>query len=753
MSSGSVQEESVSATSPAESDSVNLYELLSEKVDFVGKVVSWIGLLTGLWFMLGAYKANGDVSGIESVGDLIPEWHDWVWIGAAGIGIIISFIVCAYLTRIRKPNDLPYDLLAAVGGAISLAVVVVMLLEYIDAIHSLVSPDTGVLWPGAKPLWFMPLSALGITMPMVALVLVRRDDIRDEALGVFLSCVPVIVMSLPFALSLDSADMVRWVPTLYFVSGIGLMIAGLKPFNRSSRIMLEPMEYYVPRILAAVLVTLGVVSFFVVSSGDDLSSSMDFIWILPLAISLIMSVAVMLAVRNAAADDLAWTHSQKASTRKWMPLLFQGLLITSVLMSLVLLSLFTLVYLDVVAYEPGHALYALSLPRNVWLYPLSLLGTTLVMMAISLAGKGTPIDRLGGVLYASVPAVVTLCFAAAWEMYSKSDTAYPLLSGQTGMLVYFGFAAAVLVSGMKIETFIKMQLPVLREKSALNRKKYREVMRLVMRNVMGVIGIVILIIFIVIAFIGPYIAPYEVDMTINGQFDNLMPESSEHLMGTDPFGHDVFSQLLYGAKTSITVGIVAALISSFLGAAIGLYSGYVGGWKDEAIMRLNDIVLSIPWLVLMIIIAAFMGSIDLTGIILVIGLTGWSGTARLVRAQVLSLRERQYIERARAIGSTDMHIIRTHILPNAFPLVFANTILTVAGSILAEATLSFLQLEPQGVVTWGTMLADAQEAGAFTIGLHWWIVAPGLCIVVVVLGFTLLGYALDDVMNPKLRKR
>ncbi|MDQ1372269.1 MAG: peptide/nickel transport system permease protein, partial [Candidatus Thermoplasmatota archaeon] len=169
--------------------------------------------------------------------------------------------------------------------------------------------------------------------------------------------------------------------------------------------------------------------------------------------------------------------------------------------------------------------------------------------------------------------------------------------------------------------------------------------------------------------------------------------------------------------------------------------------------RLNDIALSIPWLVLMIIIAAFMGSIDLTGIILVIGLTGWSGTARLVRAQVLSLRERQYIERAKAIGSDDMHIITKHILPNAFPLVFANTILTVAGSILAEATLSFLGLEPQGVVTWGTMLSDAQESGAFTIGLHWWIVAPGLCIVVVVLGFTLLGYALDDVMNPKLRKR
>jgi peptide/nickel transport system permease protein len=294
---------------------------------------------------------------------------------------------------------------------------------------------------------------------------------------------------------------------------------------------------------------------------------------------------------------------------------------------------------------------------------------------------------------------------------------------------------------------------VTREKTRLLVKRTSIVTRQVLKNPMGLIGVIILVAFITLAFIGPYIAPYEVDMTRDGTFDRLLQHSPEHWMGTDTFGHDIFSELLYGARTSITVGIVAAIISSVLGAAIGLYSGYAGGWKDEVIMRLNDIVLSIPWLVLMIIIAAFMGSIDLLGIILVIGLTGWSGTARLVRAQVLSLRERQYVEKAKAIGSGDLHIIRAHILPNSFPLVFANTILTVAISILSEATLSFLGLRPYGVVTWGTMLAYAQSSNAFTIGLHWWIIAPGLCIVLVVLGFTLLGYALDDVMNPKLRKR
>jgi peptide/nickel transport system permease protein len=170
-------------------------------------------------------------------------------------------------------------------------------------------------------------------------------------------------------------------------------------------------------------------------------------------------------------------------------------------------------------------------------------------------------------------------------------------------------------------------------------------------------------------------------------------------------------------------------------------------------MRLNDVVLSIPWLVLMIIVAAMLGSIDLTGIILIIGLTGWSYTARLVRAQVLSIKERQYIERAKAIGSSDLNIIGRHIFPNTFPMIFANTILTVAVSILSEATLSFLHLRPVGEVTWGTMLSFASDNSAFKLGLQWWILAPGLCIVVVVLGFTLLGYALDEILNPKLRRR
>ena len=270
---------------------------------------------------------------------------------------------------------------------------------------------------------------------------------------------------------------------------------------------------------------------------------------------------------------------------------------------------------------------------------------------------------------------------------------------------------------------------------------------------MGLTGTIILIFFILMAIFGPLLAPYAVDATTEGQFEPYQKPSADHWMGTDVFGDDIFSSLLFGARTSIIVGLFAAMIASVVGASVGLYSGYVGGWKDEVLMRINDVVLSIPWLVLMILIAGLVGRINLVTLILIIGLTGWSGTARLVRAQVLSLRERQYIERARAIGSGDLHIIKTHILPNSFPLVFANTILTVAISILSEATLSFLHMRPYGSVTWGTMLSYAYDNSAFQLGLHYWIVMPGLCIVFLVLGFTLLGYALDEILNPRLRKR
>jgi peptide/nickel transport system permease protein len=193
-----------------------------------------------------------------------------------------------------------------------------------------------------------------------------------------------------------------------------------------------------------------------------------------------------------------------------------------------------------------------------------------------------------------------------------------------------------------------------------------------------------------------------------------------------------------------------------LGSLVGLLSGFWGGWRDEVLMRLTDVFLVLPWLVLMIVLAAVLpGGDSVTKVIIVIGITGWSGTARIVRAQVLSVKKRAFVERARAAGAGDLHIVRKHIFPNVFPIIFANAILTVALSILSESALSFIQLGPvaEEVVTWGNMLDDAINSGAMENGFYLWVMVPGFCIVFIVLGFTFIGYALDEIFNPRLRKR
>ncbi len=292
--------------------------------------------------------------------------------------------------------------------------------------------------------------------------------------------------------------------------------------------------------------------------------------------------------------------------------------------------------------------------------------------------------------------------------------------------------------------------PVRSEKISLAAKGIGRTTDLFMATWMGKIGMVIIIIFVVIALVGTFLIPhYTLDPS-----QKLLGPSSAHPLGTDQNGVDVTDRIMKGALASLTIGFTAMAVSMALGALVGLASGYWGGWRDEIIMRVNDVFLSIPWLVLMIVIAAVLATQSMWAVILVIGLTGWSTTARIVRAQVLSIKSRQFIERARAIGSGDWHIIRKHIFPNVVPLLFANAILTIAISILSESTLSFLGLGPQDVDTWGRILDDAYNAGSATIPYqNMFIIVPGLCIVAVVLGFTFVGYAMDEVLNPKLRER
>jgi len=269
-------------------------------------------------------------------------------------------------------------------------------------------------------------------------------------------------------------------------------------------------------------------------------------------------------------------------------------------------------------------------------------------------------------------------------------------------------------------------------------------------NWMGKAGIAIIIFFIGLAVYAQLFMPFD---RTEVSVDRLADPSPEHLLGTDQLGRDVLTRIAHGTKASLTIGLVAMAISMGMGTVVGLVSGYSGGWRDEVIMRVNDVFLSIPWLVLMIVIVAVLGEQSMMVIIIVIGATGWSTTARIVRSQVLSLKARQFVERAKAIGAGDWHVMRHHIFPNVVPLIFANAILTIAIAILSESTLSFLGLGPNDVETWGRILEDAFGEDVQVVGPYTFIIVPGLCIVFVVLAFTFVGYAMDEVLNPKLRRR
>jgi peptide/nickel transport system permease protein len=260
---------------------------------------------------------------------------------------------------------------------------------------------------------------------------------------------------------------------------------------------------------------------------------------------------------------------------------------------------------------------------------------------------------------------------------------------------------------------------------------------------LGVIGL-----FVFLAIFGTLIAPYDPNAS---SLDLLASPSFDHPLGTTENGADVFSQVLAGARVSIIVGFAAALISAVLGSAVGLASGYFGGWTDRILDALENWFLVIPTLPLMIVLARILDP-SLFVLIAVIGLTSWAGTGRIVRAQVLTLRERAFVERARALGAKDRYIIRTHILPNTMPLIFANTVLIVAVAILSEAALSFLGLGDPTRISWGTMIENAFESGAPSDGAWWYLVPPGLCITTLVLAIATLGYLFEEYINPRLQE-
>lgn len=278
------------------------------------------------------------------------------------------------------------------------------------------------------------------------------------------------------------------------------------------------------------------------------------------------------------------------------------------------------------------------------------------------------------------------------------------------------------------------------------------------RNNLGLLGGFLILTALLAAIFAPLLTPYQPTDVIrdaNGSGMTFAPPSAHGPLGTDDAGRDVWSELVYGARISLTVGFLAGFIAMFVGSLFGILAGYFGGWTDNLLMRATDLLLVIPDLPLMLVLVATLRQMQLNVsplviIILVIGLLYWTGAARLIRSQVLTVKERQYVARARAIGAGHIHIIRKHILPQIMPLIVANTVLTISTAILVESGLAFLGLGDPTKPSWGTMLNFAFDRNAVTNGAWWFYLPPGLAIVWVSLGCILLGNILEEMLNPRL---
>jgi len=265
------------------------------------------------------------------------------------------------------------------------------------------------------------------------------------------------------------------------------------------------------------------------------------------------------------------------------------------------------------------------------------------------------------------------------------------------------------------------------------------------------LGLFMLVSTILVALLAPWIAPYNPYEPVDATAADVMaPPSREHPLGQDDVGRDVLSLTIYGARISLAVGFAAALIIVLLGCTIGLAAGYAGGRVDMGLMRFTDAILVIPALPLMLVVIAVAGR-SLNNIILIIGLLSWTYMARVVRAQVLSVKERQFVMRARALGVTGLGIVVIHILPQVLPVIFAEATLDVSFAILSEASLSFLGLGDPTLISWGSMLNRAFMRGAVTKGAWWYLLPPGMALAWVTLGLVLLSNAIQEIINPRLQ--
>ena len=264
---------------------------------------------------------------------------------------------------------------------------------------------------------------------------------------------------------------------------------------------------------------------------------------------------------------------------------------------------------------------------------------------------------------------------------------------------------------------------------------------------MAAAGLGILLLFGIIILLTPLLSPYD-------PWEYFQPfaiPSIDHILGTNDIGQDILSELLYGTRTSLMTGILAAFIAMFIGVTIGLAAGFRRGILDEILMGFTDIILVIPVLPIIIIIAIYMGA-SIWHTILVIGLVLWPSTARVVRAQVMSVRESGYVESSQALGASQFWIIRKHILPNVMPVILAKFVLTMAAALLMETSVSFLGLGDPAQKSWGIMLHYAFSSGGFIRNFWWWYLPPGLAIAVSILAMTMISFGIETKSDPRLKK-
>ena len=288
-----------------------------------------------------------------------------------------------------------------------------------------------------------------------------------------------------------------------------------------------------------------------------------------------------------------------------------------------------------------------------------------------------------------------------------------------------------------------------RERFSTSVRRLRGFWALYKQSHIAMFGLFLVLAFIAVALAAPWVAPYDPRALVGKPFER---PGEDHILGTDQVGRDIYSQLIWGSRISLMVGLFASVFSVAIGTAIGLVSGYLRGPIDTVLMRITDLFITLPSIPLMLILAAIIGR-SVWNIILVIAVTGWTGTARMVRAQTLSIKERPYVEAARSVGARDSQIMFRHILPNIIPLIFANAIVGIVNAILAESGLSFLGLGDPTKPSWGLILRHANEVGAMATGRLWFIIPPGVCIMLITIGFAFSSYSLDQILNPRLRER